>query len=228
MPTRRRFVIFACFGAALVSLLCFTFGPVPSRSAGPVRFIVGEAIGSGSQGTRPEAPQETQVLLHGRETQLPAATNLLVAQLSNSGPNAIQLVGYDSSTPIYAICVVRSNRLETFFPRPFPKLCASLRIDSGQSLSFPVLSPITDQRWFMTLSYFDYIPRRPPAGRTQTQQLADGIKAFLGFSEVHLGHFVTNEWLSARPAPSLPMQKSRANPASDYTNRTSSPPGSRR
>lgn len=115
----------------------------------------------------------------------PELTNSLMIQLTNRGNKTVEMWAYNSASPMYGFYVDGTNgmkRLESAQPEVVP---ARIYLGPTQSLTFPVLPPVTDRPWRVCVSYRDYVrtapltfPSQPP---TALENLVVRIREFVPF-----------------------------------------------
>ena len=159
----------------------------PSRRAdttgnGPAKLLSPKPIKSSSEASISQQEAWTKRLLLSSEDVNLAITNGLMIEITNRGPQAVEFWGYNSASPVYWIYIDGTNGLERLeIPTPSP--IVRILLGPTQSLSFPVIPPLTDRPWHVQVSYNDYVPPPSIAALTRTptrlERLAERIRAFV-------------------------------------------------
>jgi hypothetical protein len=218
---RKRLLILVVAGLGIILIFWHTINSQPAEPrllGGPAKLVLYKPVSGASQALQPAAPPQTNALLRGSAGDALPATNFLLAQLTNPGPKSLELWGYDSSAPLYAVYVQDTNGLKRFQSRELPGSVSILRLGPTQSLTFTVLCPATDQSWFVGISYRELVPPNPPLRpRSRLDQLIDGFRSALPLSRgpALRSYFATNEPICFPVAPNRALQRlDRSSPKS--------------
>jgi hypothetical protein len=166
----------------LASWAGYRRGPGSAARNGPAKLLFSRPIRSSNEvSVFQQEGWEKSLLLLSRDTNW-GITNGLMFELTNQGPQTVVLVGANSSSPFYMIYVDGTNGLERLEP-PSPLLLTGFLLGPTQSLSFPVIPPLTDRPWHVEVSYTEHISPfaavlRP---RTRLERLVEEMRALTPF-----------------------------------------------
>ena len=196
----------------MLGWLTISWEPTQRRLlSGPAKLALLRPDSSGNRSLQLSTPPETESLWNVLTGDMLPATNLLIAQLTNPGPKALELWGWDSSSPVYSVYVQGTNGWQRYESRKSPQTVSILPLGSTQTLSFAVLCPATDQPWFIGLAYREPVPPSTPfKPRTRFGSVVDSIRAALPFSGRSILHsyYVTNTPAFLQGGPKQPLQHS--------------------
>ena len=162
MKGRLFFLLVVALLLLLASWVASWSPPHPDTASGngPAKVLFSRPIRSSNEvSSFQQEGWDKRLLLSSKDANW-GITNGLLFEITNRGPQTIALVGDNSSSPFYVIYLDGTNGLERLEASPPPLL--RFLLGPTQSLSFPVIPPLTDRPWHVEVSYNEYISPMPP------------------------------------------------------------------
>lgn len=235
---RNRLLALAIIGIMLIFMAWLASNPSSrprlAPTNGPLVLIVTGQIRSTNDLTVIHREGLTRRFALTSSALSPELTNALMIQITNPGKRTFEIWGYNSGSPIYSTYVDGTNGLKQLEAATPERVPALVYLGPTQSLSFPVIPPVTDRPWHVCISYRDFLVTAPlpfvAKSPTPFENLISRTRALIPFlRKPEPGfYFTMSESIVSPGRQGQTMQRTKAGHSLAETNRAPSEPGSRR
>lgn len=183
----KRLVFLFSTGAMLLLLTWHITHPVKRavmpNTNGPVALFVSGPINTTKDLTWAQLEALQRQLPQSASNQLPGLSELFMIQITNRGTQSLELLGFNSSSPLYQIYFDGTNGLDRLKPNRLGDRLTTFRFNPAQSMLFPIIRPDTDRPWHVAVSYREFVPLATaiPVAPTPIQNLIGRIRSFVPF-----------------------------------------------